>query len=383
MSAPPSILMTADTVGGVWRYALELATWLGARGARIAIATMGARPDRAQREEARSVRGLDLFESEHRLEWMEDPWTHVERAGHWLLELEKKLKPQVVHLNGYAHGSLPWRAPALIVGHSCVDSWFRAVMGQPAPREYDRYRRAVTEGLGAVAAVVAPTQAMLHALERSYGPVWTGRIIPNGVRVARYGGTEKRPFVLSAGRLWDPAKNLRALVAIADRVTWPIVVAGSATPPGHPEALATTQPRDPSTCTLDPGLTALGPLAHGDVVRWMSRAAIYALPAYYEPFGLSVLEAALSGCALVLGDVPSLRETWAGAALFVEPADHDGLSGAITRLALDASLRSELSRRAHARGAAFSADRMGAGYLSLYHELIDGKRPRTALGAVP
>ncbi len=35
------------------------------------------------------------------------------------------------------------------------------------------------------------------------------------------------------------------------------------------------------------------------------------LPARYEPFGLSVLEAALSGCALVLGDIPSLRESGA------------------------------------------------------------------------
>ena len=33
----------------------------------------------------------------------------------------------------------------------------------------------------------------------------------------------------------------------------------------------------------------------------LSAASVYVLPAKYEPFGLSVLEAALSGCALVLG----------------------------------------------------------------------------------
>jgi glycogen(starch) synthase len=45
------------------------------------------------------------------------------------------------------------------------------------------------------------------------------------------------------------------------------------------------------------------------------------LPARYEPFGLSVLEAALSGCALVLGDIASLREVWGGAACYVRPGD--------------------------------------------------------------
>ena len=54
-------------------------------------------------------------------------------------------------------------------------------------------------------------------------------------------------------------------------------------------------------------------------------AAIYALPARYEPFRLEVLEAAAPGCALVLGDIASLRELWDGAALFVAPDDDRAL----------------------------------------------------------
>lgn len=38
---PQRILMTADTVGGVWTYALELAQALDSRGIQIALATMG------------------------------------------------------------------------------------------------------------------------------------------------------------------------------------------------------------------------------------------------------------------------------------------------------------------------------------------------------
>ncbi|MEB3829625.1 glycosyltransferase [Phormidium sp. CCY1219] len=56
-----------------------------------------------------------------------------------------------------------------------------------------------------------------------------------------------------------------------------------------------------------------------ELSHWYARAAIYAFPARYEPFGLSVLEAALSGCALVLGDIPRLREMWGDAAVFANP----------------------------------------------------------------
>ena len=59
-----------------------------------------------------------------------------------------------------------------------------------------------------------------------------------------------------------------------------------------------------------PLLEALGKLPAAEMKLWFAHAAIYCLPARYEPFGLSVLEAGLSGCALVLGDIPSLREIW-------------------------------------------------------------------------
>ncbi len=55
---------------------------------------------------------------------------------------------------------------------------------------------------------------------------------------------------------------------------------------------------------------AVGRLGPEEMREQYARAAIFAHPARYEPFGLSVLEAALSGCALVLGDISSLRELW-------------------------------------------------------------------------
>jgi glycosyltransferase involved in cell wall biosynthesis len=101
-----------------------------------------------------------------------------------------------------------------------------------------------------------------------------------------------------------------------------------------------------------------------------ARAAVYALPARYEPFGQSVLEAALAGCALVLGDIPSLRELWEGVALFVPPDDPGALRAALESLIRDPSLRARLATDARRRALACSPDRMARGYLRVYGRVL-------------
>ncbi|WP_434042719.1 MULTISPECIES: glycosyltransferase family 4 protein [Sorangium] len=354
-----SILMTADTVGGVFSYAIELARALAARGVRTSLATMGGPLSAPQREAAGSVPGLALFESSYRLEWMDDPWDDVARAGDWLLELEERVRPDVVHLNGYAHGALGFRAPKLVVAHSCVLSWWSAVLGGEAPPQYDRYRREVARGLAAASAVVAPTRAMLDALLRHHGalsPQPRAAVIPNAADPDRFAPQPKEDFILAVGRLWDQAKNVAALGEVAPRLPWPIRVAGSDVHPG-------------GGARPIPPLEHLGVLSPSGVAGALARASIYAHPARYEPFGLSVLEAALSGCALVLGDIPSLREVWRDAALYVDPGDAEALRRALQALIDDPGARREMASRASARALDFSPRRMVRGYLHLYGDL--------------
>jgi glycosyltransferase involved in cell wall biosynthesis len=356
--------MTADAVGGVWTYALELARALAPRGARVTVATMGAPPSPAQRAEATRLPGVALRESEFRLEWMDEPWADVARAGEWLLGLERELCPDVVHLNGYAHAALPFRAPTVAVAHSCVLSWWRAVKGEAAAARWDRYRAAVAAGLAAADAVVAPTRAMLDALDLEYGiALPEARVVPNGRDAARFApAVRKEPFVLSAGRLWDEAKNVAALGTAACHMSWPVFVAGEER---HPDGAAAAG----LSCALRP----LGRLPADELAAWMARAAVFALPARYEPFGLSALEAALSGCALVLGGVPSLREVWGDAALYVPPDDPGALAATLRALAADAGGRASLGERARARGREYGVERMAEGYLRAY-EAASGAR---------
>ena len=167
----------------------------------------------------------------------------------------------------------------------------------------------------------------------------------------------KEEFVFAAGRVWDEAKNLATLEGIAPALAWPICIAGE-------------DCREEASCGENHAAIRLGRLPSHELARWMSRASIYALPARYEPFGLSVLEAALSGCALVLGDIPSLRENWEGCALFVPPDDADALERALTELIGNERLRNELAGSAMGRALAFTPERMASGYLCAYHQLL-------------
>jgi glycogen(starch) synthase len=354
---PVRVLMTTDAQGGVWSYTMELVQGFSRLGMKVALAVMGGRPSRASRADARRIEGLELHESTYKLEWMSDPWGDVDAAGHWLKKLAEQFQPDVVHLNNYCHGDVGFDAPVVMVGHSDVLSWHEAVRHLSAGPEWEEYRLRVRLGLSAARLVVTPTAAMLRNLERHYGSLGSTEVIPNGRSLGILGPAPKEPFVFAAGRLWDEGKNIAALDAAAPRLSWPVYVAGDTTSPAG-DGVETHH------------LQALGRLHPRTVAAWFSRAAIYALPARYEPFGLTALEAALSGCALVLGDIPSLREVWQDAAVYVEPDDSDALARTLHQLIVSEPLRRELAGRALSRARMFAGCRMLAAYTKAYREVL-------------
>ncbi len=353
---PKKVLMTADTVGGVWTYVVELARMLAGQKVSVAVATMGAPLTPMQYDQLAGVPRVEVYESTFKSEWMRDPWKEVDLAGKWLLELQEAFHPDVVHLNGYSHGALPWRAPTLVVGHSCVLSWWLAARGEAAPGMWTTYRQRVRKGLDAANLVVAPSKSMAAMLNQHYGPLDV-RIIPNGRDPELFVPGDKEALVLTVGRVWDEGKNIATLEDIAAKLDWPVYVAGDMNPPDGGEV----EPEN---------VCHLGILPSNVLASWFGRASIYTLPARYEPFGLSVLEAGLAGCALVLGDIPSLRENWEGSAVFVPPCDAEALRLAIQDLIEDRERREALGVCARARAVQFTPERMASGYLGAYADLM-------------
>lgn len=360
------ILMTTDPLGDVWTYSMVLAGQLRRYGVEVVLASIGGELTGRQRAEAAALDNVRLHVSTLKLEWMDEPWSDVAEAGDWLLELAQWYRPELVHLNGYAHATLPWQGPVVVVGHSCVLSWWRACKDEPPPSKYDAYRRVVASAIVAADRLIAPSRAMLRALERHYGPLPPkAQCIYNGRDGRAFLPREKKPVIFSVGQLSDEARNVATLAYLADELPWPIRIACPTL------GLQCQGHADDGAAEL-----LLGRLSPEEVADEMSAAAIYALPARYEPFGLSVLEAALAGCALVLGDIESLREIWTGCAEFVAPDDPADLRRSLNDLISRPERRGQLALQARRRAAQFTPQRMAGEYVDVYKEVLRRYRQR-------
>lgn len=358
------ILMTADAVGGVWTYALELAQGLAAQGVHTTLAVLGPPPSAGQRDAAAAVPGLLLQETRLPLDWLADRPDAVEAAGASIATMARLGGVDLVHLNSpalAAGASFP--VPVVGACHSCVATWWQAVRGGGLPADF-RWRTALlARGYAAVDALIAPTLAFAEATAVAYrlrsrpAVVHNGRGLPAEGEAGALPQADPGGFALTAGRLWDEGKNLAALDRAAARVALPVLAAGPTHGPN-------------GTAVALPHLQLLGNLGPAELRRWLARGPVFVSTARYEPFGLAVLEAAQAGCALVLSDIPSFRELWDGAAVFVSAEDDVAIAAAIDAVATEPGWRMKLGAAARERARRYTAERMTAGVLDIYRRLL-------------
>ena len=373
--SPPSrrlrVLMTTDAVGGVWVFSTALARELCRRGDRVTLVTLGPPPQEHQLASIRDIPGLDLEITDLALEWMDPQGHDLSRALDRLADIERRLAPDLVHLNGYREACGDFAAPVLVSAHSCVRSWWRACRGgEPSEDRWQSYIADVAAGLARADAWAAPSHAFRDTIQALYAPPKHGQIILNGTDVAPV-QCAKEPMVLAAGRLWDEAKNLSALAAVAPGVDWPIRVAGPL------QSFDGSSAQAAGLGAIEP----LGALSRPELLAHMQRAAIFISPAVYEPFGLTVLEAAAAGCALVLSDIPTFRELWAGAALMVDPLNNRAIRDALQSVCRDSSLRATLQQAAPLRARRYSLNSMVESYRDAYAAMVGIAPTRRAASA--
>ena len=360
-----SILITTDAVGGVWQYTVDLVSALSRRGHRALVCILGPSAKPSQLTQLSMLRNVQIAENTGPLEWMNDPWQGVAESGQWLLKLADRFDPDIVHLNGYSHAALPWFRPVLVAAHSCVTTWWQAVNGTDPDPEWKAYREKLTLGLKAADAVVAPSSDLARGIEQHYG-LTPGRVevIPNFSSLQPKLAFDKQPFCLAAGRFWDKAKNLDLLLRISRQLRWPIYIAGAN-----------------DGRSSEANVTYLGHLEHQAFLGYLERANIFLHPALYEPFGLAVLEAARSGCALVLSDIASLREVWGDSAIFVQAGNPNSWLDAVQPLIADENKRREMARNALEHSKRYSEELHVSGYLQRYASLVSKYRNRKLLTA--
>ena len=346
MTGPGRVLLTTDAVGGVWSYAIDLARVLSDRGAAVELAVLGPSATPGQRAAAMAIAGVTLHDTGLALDWMAEDASTLDAVSAALATLARQHDVDLVQLHTPAlRGQQPWPVPVLAVAHSCVGTWWSAVRAGPMPADFAWRMEAMRRGLINADAVVAPTRAFADALGSVYAVPREIGVVHNGRRgaAASSGG---RYGIITAGRLWDEGKNLALLDRVGAGLDVPIRAAGALQGPN-------------GTAVTLRNVESLGVLDVASMAAAMACARIFASPALYEPFGLAVLEAAQIGLPLVLSDIPTFRELWDGAAIFVPPQDDAAWTSVLRRLHAYPAQCVAWGMRAQKRAADYDMERFG------------------------
>ncbi len=345
------VLLATDAVGGVWTYSVELARGLRELGTETVLAAMGPSPGDRQLADADGIRVIDTGLP---LDWLAEQPDAIRRAGCALAELADRESADVVQLCSAAHAAVvEFGRPVVAVQHSCLASWWQSVRGGPLPHDFAWRRDLVECGLNCASAIVAPTAAFAAQTARSYELCRPLYVVHNGRQPLALSKRSHRDFVLTVGRLWDEGKNLRTLDEAAALLDVRVEAIGPAEGPN-------------GTRVEFENLHTPGSLHPAAIAERLAARPIFASAALYEPFGLSALEAAQAGCALVLSDIATLRELWDGAALFVPARDARGFAEAITKLLNECELRDQLGRAAQLRALRYTPAAMAQRMSQIY-----------------
>jgi glycosyltransferase involved in cell wall biosynthesis len=354
------LLMTTDAAGGVWTYALETARALSTRGVSTTLAVLGDRPNELALREAQSIARLEVELIDLPLDWTAKSASEVTGAGEEIARLSRRAHADLVQLNAPAFAATAsFPMPTIGALHSCVATWWEAVHGDIAlPPDLEWRAKLTRAGLNRVDVAIAPSQGLARQAQRVYALPRTPIVIHNGRSFSDSTRTLTRDIpVLTAGRLWDQGKNVAALDHAAEHLPSKICAAG---PLQGPNGAAVQLNR----------VEWLGELAPGALREVMARSSVFVSAALYEPFGLAVLEAAQAGCVLVLSDIPTFRELWEGAALFVPPSDSCAITDALNKVTADIALRICLAAAAKRQAAHYTVGRSAGELAALMRSLV-------------
>jgi len=239
------------------------------------------------------------------------------------------------------------------------------VKGTPLPPDFAWRRDLIECGLNRAAAVVAPSAAFAALTARTYALTRPVHAVHNGRRALSMKRRPMEDLVFTAGRLWDEGKNVRVLDEAAARISARVEAAGPVEGPNRAQASFEN-------------LRHLGELSSAGIAGRLAARPIFASAALYEPFGLSVLEAAQAGCALVLSDISSFRELWSGCATFVPANDSDAFAEAMEELLANPARRTDLGIAARMHAPRYTPDLMAQRMVQIYKHLLPEPLPRPA-----
>ena len=384
--ASPLAAVGGVDAGGQNRHVADLAATLGRHGHTVTVYTRRAATEPPTRVHADGYDVVhvpagppEALEKDALLPFMDD-------FGRWLAHRWRSTEPppDAIHAHFWMSGVAAVRAadrriPIMLTFHAlgAVKRRHQAD-ADTSPLE----RLAIEARLGQqVSRVIAQCKDEAAELARMGVPPDRVEIIPSGVDLDRFrpsGPREAtipgRARVLAAGRL-VPRKGFDDLIRAVARLphTELVVLGGSGHEPEGRRLLDLAgQLGIPDRVVLP------GSVPAEEMPRWYRSADVVACTPWYEPFGLTPLEAMACGVPVVTYAVGGLRESVVDGltGLQVTPGDVSALADALGRVCADRDLRERLARAAsHRVRAHYSWDLTASRLADTYWHAVQRMQP--------
>jgi len=315
----------------------------------------------------------------------DDLLPYMGQFGHWLAQRWRQgdWSPDVGHAHFWMSGLAALTAVAgtnlpLVVTYHALGTVKRRYQGErdTSPRQ----RIALERQLGRVAdRVIAQSTDEVFELVQLGVPRTAISVVPSGVDLTMFtphgpaAPRSERPRILSVGRL-VARKGFAELISVLRLVPdAELVIIG-----GPPAAQLDADPearrlrRIAARVQVADRVRLVGGVARDQLPLWYRSADVVACTPWYEPFGITPLEAMACGVPVVATAVGGLTDTIIDGVtgILVPPGDPRALAAALRRILSDELLRLSYSSGGNDRvRARYSWERAGADLLRIYRSL--------------
>jgi alpha-1,3-rhamnosyl/mannosyltransferase len=352
----------AGIVGGPATYACELVAALARLGGHEYV-VFTDRPEQFDGVDVERVR-VPLASTYHQV-----TWDHVRLPG--------LLAARGVALYHGTKNILPWRLriPGVVTVHdlavyACPDTFAwpqRLHFRLTVPGSVARAARVLADSVHARDDLVARfglAPARVSVVPLAMGAAFATPPPPDAVAAlrARLG---LGPRVVACVGTVQPRKRVERVIAAFERAGgaargWQLAIAGRLRPGYAP----------PWLHAVPPGVRWLGPLDDAALRALYAAAEVAMSASEYEGFGLTVLEAMASGCAVIAPALTSIPEVAGDAALLVPRSDATLLGDALASLLHDEAARAALAERARRHAAGFTWEATARRTRQVYDEVL-------------
>lgn len=284
-----------------------------------------------------------------RFEWARQPGVTIVECSAPIYSLREQAEipfkiPSNTALFWSPHYNIPlfFRGRLLVTVHDTfhlampqfVNGWHRRL-----------YSRVMFRAVRAKAAGIMCVSGFAKDQLLTYCPIGTQSVtvVHNGVdtswlEIAPGPVPHPTPYLLFVGSV-KPHKNLSRLLEAFDRLLQKIphdlVIIG------RHEGLITGDAMANARLSAHRRVKCVGEIDHDHELlrRFYAHADALILPSLYESFGLPALEAAASGCPIVVSRVGGMPEVYGEAALYCDPYDVDDIANKILHMVTERELR--------------------------------------------